>query len=170
MYWSRYVPWPCRSGLGVTHQALFAECCSSGRYCYGTGCCRLGDIGCEGNSCCSSRQTCCNGTSPPFSRPECSECSCSRFRWRVLQPRVSPFTWFTFASGSPFYLSTYCVDSNGVKGCCKNGRTCNNGVKDEAPVCALRGYVRCPGESFCCRKQPSPPRNRISLLSILTIV
>jgi hypothetical protein len=38
---------------------------------------------------------------------------------------------------------------NGVKGCCKNGRSCN-GVKDEALVCSMTGYVRCPKESFCC--------------------
>lgn len=36
-------------------------CCKAGYFCYSTGCCPIGDIGCQGNSCCEPSQTCCSG-------------------------------------------------------------------------------------------------------------
>jgi len=43
---------------------LYAQriaCCRPGYYCYSSGCCPTGYIGCEGNSCCPPNENCCNG-------------------------------------------------------------------------------------------------------------
>jgi len=47
-------------------------------------------------------------------------------------------------------LSYHCDVVNGVKGCCRDGRSCSS--------CTSTGYSPCPGENFCCRR-PLPLYN-----------
>lgn len=79
-----------------------------------------------------------------------------RFRWRVLQSWVSTSRKFFVMPASCVYSSWYCDVVNGVKGCCKTGRTC--GTDNDNVVCTNTGYVPCTGENFCCR-EPLPSRN-----------
>jgi hypothetical protein len=55
--------------------------------------------------------------------------------------------------------SWYCDVVKGVRGCCKNGKTC--GTDNDNAVCTNAGYVPCTGENFCCREYilPCPPLN-----------
>ena len=89
--------------------------------------------------------------SPHTLRLDSCKCSCSRHRWRMLQPRVSALEWFFSTLGLRSGHRHHCSTVDGVKGCCKNGRTCG-GNHDEAPVCQKSGYLRCAKETFCCRK------------------
>lgn len=70
--------------------------------------------------------------------------------------------------GSLFVPRYHCDDVNGVKGCCKNGRTCG-GTRDDAKPCASVGYVRCPKENFCCRR-PFPLHHPSLPLSTPTVI
>ena len=53
---------------------------------------------------------------------------------------------------SPSY---YCTVVNGQKGCCRNGKICTSGGGGGGE-CETTGYVRCPGENFCCRTYHYP--------------
>lgn len=78
-----------------------------------------------------------------------------RFRRRVLQPWVSTSRKFFVIPASRASSSWYCDVVNGVKGCCKTGKTC--GTDNDNAVCTNTGYVPCTGENFCCR-EPLPSR------------
>ena len=76
-----------------------------------------------------------------------------RFRWRMLQPWVSTSRWFFIVPASCMSSSWYCDVVNGVRGCCRNGKTC--GTDSDNVVCTTAGYVPCTGLNFCCR-EPFP--------------
>jgi len=73
----------------------------------------------------------------------------------VLQFWARRLTRFRVTHDSRLAPRWYCDVVNGVKGCCRNGRTCESDNEDA--VCTNDGYVPCTGGNFCCRKHFKVP-------------